>query len=466
MLSKPSHLALGDSVQPRALDLLDPLLFAYFSTLHADQLSYTIGGLNFRLNNAIALLLLVLLLIRFRGSLFSIHRNLASGLGLVGISLLLSFFLSPYKSRCLFFLFFYGFTVLCYVFLPYFLIMRFGIQKVMRLYLFSFLAVGAYAVLQCLASTIGFLDPFAQQMINGIVRPNAFAFEPSFYALYMTAFVMLVNFHFLSAPKEPFFMFRSINAKKLSICNGLFLVSTATTAAFAYFVFFFVLLALSPGRYLPGFKKRFFYFALSCGACLALLGLIAPFLVKQLFLKFFFSGFMTHHSFFERWIGIQNAWKIFLEHPWAGIGLGGIPPYLMDAWLAGNERYTYLGAPILSRCDVVNMLKFFEPSNVCTELLASLGLIGLCAFSWLVFALVKQGKKALPMNPPLAFNLLISTLVMLIVLQFNQGLLRTYVWVHFALVFACLEKIAAQTTELSLSTLAQGKGVGNGVSVI
>lgn len=440
---------------PKRLDLINPLLFAYFFTLHADQLNLVLRGFSFRLNNAIALLLLIGLLIRFRHLPFRIHRGLVAGVGLVGLSILLSFVCSPYPKRCFFFLVFYAFTALCYVFLPYLLVKHFGIKRVLNLYCLSFVVVGAYALEQAIASVVGVVDPFAHQMIREhLVRPNAFAFEPSYYALYMAIFVMMANFHFIGAFKNP-----TLSLKQIVLINALLLISTATTAAFAYFVFFFVALAAARNQLLPGFKKRLLRFAFTCGLISMLLFLICPLLVKEFFLKFFFSGFMAHHSFFERWVGIENAWKIFLDHPWVGVGLGGVPPYLLDAWLSNNGHYTYLVAHMLNSQDVPNALKLFEPTNVCTEVLASLGLVGLCAFSMLIVALMKMGKKAIPLNPPLAINLLVSTVVMLIVLQFNQGLLRTYVWTHFALVFACLEKIAFQTSGQSHPILVREKWV-------
>lgn len=438
------------SASHQPLDLIDSLLFIYFFTLHADQLSVAIGGFSFRLNNIAAIVLLLILLIRFRGKLLMIDKSLCMSLAAIGISLLLSFVNSLYKTRCLFFLIFYCFTALYYVFLPYFLIMHYDNWKVWRMYFLSFVCVGIYAVLQLLASGVGFSDPFAMQTVGGgFVRPNAFAFEPSYYALYMTAFVMMANFHFLNSPLESFFIFRPFTLPKIISLNILLLISMATSAAFAYFVFFLVLVVVLGGggrKNLPDLTKRFFYFVLICGCSGLVLGFTFPYLMKQFFMKFFFSGFMAHHSFFERWVGIENAWKIFLEHPWMGVGLGGIPPYLFDAWKQGNTHFTYLGIERGLFYGIANPFKLFEPTNVFTEIMASLGVVGLGAFALLLASFARQVRRAVSSRPSLAFNLLISVAVMLIVLQFNQGLFRTYIWVHFTLAFAYLEKMASQAS--------------------
>lgn len=414
------------------------LLFLYFFTLHADRLNITVGEFSIRINNLLALALFVTFIIRFRFKLFKIDRSLAFSLLLLALSILISLILSPYKKRCFFFFAWYFFTISMYVLLPYLLIHYYDSKKVFSFYLASFLAVGIYAFLQLVFSLCGLNDPNAEQFIWGnIVRPNAFSYEPSFYALYMTPFIVMVNYHFLAAQNEPFFIFKKLTYSKIIFINFLYFVSTSTSTFFAFFIFCLSLL------FLPQVRHRFLKYSGIFVLLFTALSLISPFLMRQFFLKFLYGG-TTHGSFFERWTGIENAIKVFLAHPFFGVGLGAYPSYLMNAFQTGDIRYTFPFEKFL--LDAPNPLKLMEPTNVFTEVLASLGIIGTICFITLVVVFVKRALHAIKHSPILGYNLLLSVLVMLIVLQINQGVLRTYVWTHLAIAFGLVETIVLENS--------------------
>lgn len=423
--------------------MFDSLLFLYFFTLHADKLHFPIGGFSLRLNNLIALLLLCVFVFRYRSKLFRIDRALCISLLILTASLTLSFLLSPYKKRCFFFLCWYGFTLLMYFLLPYLLIRYYDHKKVFSLYLLSFLCVGIYAFLQLLFSLVGLNDPFAQQFISGtIVRSNAFSYEPSFYALYMTPFIVMANYHFLADREQPFYFFGKLTYPKILFINFLYFSSTSTSTIFAFAIFCFCLLFFSQVR------RHLWKFCVAFTCLFCLLGIISPFLMQKFFLKFFYSG-LGHGSFMERWTGIVNAWKVFLIHPYFGVGLGGYPSYMYDAFLSGTTQFTFHDFFFSDR---LNPLKNFEPTNVFTEIMASIGIVGALAFVSVIFIFAVRAKNAIQIDRTNGCGLLLSVLVMVIVLQFNQGVFRTYVWTHLALAFALLERIARETTEQSLST--------------
>lgn len=286
--------------------MFDALLFLYFFTLHADQLHFAVGGFTLRLNNLVALLLLFVFASRYRSKLFRIDRALFISLLILTASLAISFLLSSYKKRCFFFLIWYGITLLLYFLLPYLLIRYHDYKKVFSLYLLSFLCVGIYAFLQLLLSLAGLHDPFANQFISGeVVRSNAFAYEPSFYALYMTPFIVMVNYHFLADREEPFYFFGRLTYPKIFLINFLYFSSTSTSTIFAFAIFCFCLLFFSQVR------RHLWKFSIAFTGIFFLLGIISPFLMRQFYLKFFYSG-LGHGSFMERWTGIVNAWKVFL----------------------------------------------------------------------------------------------------------------------------------------------------------
>lgn len=413
-------------------DLFNPLLFLYFFTLHADHLGCNLAGYHLRANNLIALFLCVILLLRYRSCLFKLDRDLALAIAGITLSILISLLFSPYKERCLIFLGWYGWTLLCYFLLPYFLMQFTDSKRILTLYCASYIFVGSYALLQLLASLLGLNDAFAQQRIwSDLVRPNAFSYEPSFYALYMTPFIMMCNFHFLATPKEDFFFPKRLTVTKIAFINAIYLVSTSTSTVFAYAAFFLLIVFTKVN------KKRVLKFMGSGLLCCTSLLALSPFLIKKFFFKFFYMGFLAHHSFYERWVGIKNAWNIFLENTLVGVGLGVAPSYLYDAWLVGNKNYTFDKLYDFSQG---NPLKNFEPSNVFTELLASLGIVGCVAFVFFICITMRKACAVTRQTSLLSLNLLISLIVMLFVLQINQGLLRTYVWAHLAICTAFFEK--------------------------
>lgn len=420
--------------------MFDSLLFLYFFTLHADQLHFSLASYHIRLNNLIALALFLVFFLRSRTDLFRIDKALFFTLLFLTVSVSLSCLVSPYKERCFFFFGWYGITLLGYFFLPYFLVLYREQARVFSLYLASFLAVGLLAFFQLLLSICG-VHFFGTQMIAGkLVRPDAFAYEPSYYALYMTPFVVLVNTHFLAERERPFYCLGKLSYPKILVVNFLYFLSTATSAFFAFLIFWV---------FVPFFRQlrpRLFKFSLFFAFLFSLLALFTPYLMRKYFLKFFYVGFMSHGSFYERWLGIKTAWGVFLEHPFFGVGLGGYPPHLLEQALTRSTPFSNLDFS-----NTGNPFKLLEPMNVGTEILASLGIIGTIAFLALIalfFLRIKQGYRV---DSTMSLALLLSVIVMGVALQFNQGILRTYVWVHLALAFGYMQK-ARTSTAISLTT--------------
>lgn len=426
----------------KKIDLFSLLVFFYFLTLHADRLNCVIGGFTLRFNNLFAFFLLLLFVMHFRFQLLAIHKRIVYPLLWISLALTLSLILSPYKERCLFYMGWWGVTLLCYFLLPYFLVKMWDQKKVFSLYVFSFLCVGLLAALQLVLSCLGVKAFFGEQMISGkIARPNALCFEPSFYALYMTPFVFMYNTHFIAAFEEPFFIFKKKSFWQLFFINLLYILSTSTSVVFAYFIFFALLF------FMRGFnRKKVVKFAIGFSLLSAAMALFLPFLFRNFYMKFFYYGFMSHNSFYERFVGMKNGWMMFLQNPLFGVGFGGYPCYLMDAYLRQDPAFTFIDMHQLMS-SLKNPVKIFDAMNVFTEVLASIGLFGFCAFSSLIIGCFLHVKKnASHVDKHLAYSLCISLIITLVVLQFNQGILRTYIWTHLALTFAFLENHSENTS--------------------
>lgn len=337
---------------------------------------------------------------------------------LLTTSLCLSALLSAYPLRCFVFLGWYGWTVCTHAWFPWQMARSYPFQQWTRLYFLSFLCVGTYALMQPWIP-----DPFLTQWITpSIGRPNAFAYEPSFYALYMTPFVMIVTLRRL--------LFREVSWGLVAWVSAAFLISTSTSTLFAYGICAFMVLLFQP-LYKSGRSGRLWLF-LTAG--FTGIGALFPSLSRQFFFKFFTLQGWMHTSFLTRAIGIKNAWLIFKERPFFGVGLGAYPLALYEKWKQGDPRYTIPAEGELF--DLANPVKIFEPTNVATEVLASLGLLGAVACLLAVGLYLRYALRALrrpqadPEEKRWVFLFMIATLTMLCVLQFNQGTLRTYVWSH------------------------------------
>jgi hypothetical protein len=404
---------------------MDVLLFLYFFTLSADLLHLEIGLFKVKINHLVALLLGICVFTRKKTLM--VERKLFLSFCFILGSMVFSALFSPYFNRCLGYLFVYLYHTLFYFIIPFNLILREDAERVLKLYFLSFICVGVFAFLQFGFSLGGIDLLFVQQKVGFIARPNAFSYEPSYYALYMTIFVMFWNARQLLDAT-------SFSSKKI-VCflfvNSLLLVSTAASAFFSYFIFAAVFLTFSLKDY-PWAKKNFLKASLLWIISFLCTAFIFWSFFLTTFLKFFSFEFYLHHSFAERWQGIENCWQLFLTHPFFGVGLGGISPWLFQEESGRSSFYE------------LEEISLFEPSNALTEMLASLGLVGLFSFIFLAFIFLRKFFQVLKNSlidedkKKLAIALFISLVTLLLTLQFNQGLFRSYIWVHAALTYGYL----------------------------
>lgn len=421
--------------------LLYGLVFFYFLTLSADLLNIQVYLYRAKLNHVLALALLPIVFLTRRKLVFA--KEIFYVFLAILVSMAISCSCSPLLSRSFGYLFIYGFNFIFFFLLPFNLIMNLDERKVFKLYVWSFIAVGFYAFLQLFFSLFGFIDPLLRQFIGKFARPHAAAFEPSYYALYMSACTMFFNARFLISPvlaKKAGYYF------KLLMLNLFLFISTSTGGVFSYFILFFAVCGLM----LFHFRKeenrfiriKLLYFILLVAVLLALVALVSPSLISRYYFKFFYSGF-AHECFAERWRGIERCWDVFLQHPLFGVGVGGIGPYYYQTYLGDIQDFR------LSLSDAEK----FDPTNVFSEILASLGIVGFSAYMGLIWIFWRKFRKTVS-HPQISKEermfchaLFLSLIVVIIELQFNQGLFRSYIWTHSAITYAYLCKIGQKNMQ-------------------
>jgi hypothetical protein len=403
-------------------------IFLYFLTLSADLININISFFQLKLSHLIASAMFLFLLCLKRSIVIEKRFFFCF------LFILSSFFISSLFSlnilRSMTYCSVYVFTYAVYFLVPFSLLYFGDEKKILNLYLISYLCIGTYAAMQFFASIGGVILPFVVQHVV-YARGSAFAHEPSFYALYAIPFVAYLNTkRILLSESEPV---RLVEGIVLFLANLFLLVSTTTTAFLFYIVLFFILFTFSYLKFVRTYfckiRKTLARYVLYFSMIFAGSSLLFFELFKKTFLKYFYFGFFTHESFFDRFKGILLSLSVFCEYPLFGVGLGGVAPYLYKRTLYGDREGALFDYTRLS-------IQALEPTNVFSEMLGSLGLYGFCAFAILLYLVWKCFRRFLAghnisrherIN---VLSLLISLVVMMICLQINMGFFRSYVWVH------------------------------------
>lgn len=407
------------------------LIFLYFFFISAELLGLKMGVFKFKLNLLFGILLFLSFFLNFRVMRFD-RDFLTVTLCCLG-SMALSAIFGYHWLVSLGFFCYFIFNYLVYFVLPVNLFRFFDPRFVLYLYFLSFIPVGIFASVQVFGSIFSQALPGVTQYIGSLNRGQGFSYEPSFYALYMTPFAMFYTARFFLQEKNK----RSV--KKLIGSNFLLLVSTSTGCFFSYLAFLFCLglMILSQVIRNTSFFKIFGKVFLTVAALFSLVWVIDPHLISQGFLKLFWAGIIHHHTFIARWVWICEYWIIFLENPILGTGLGGASAYYAQK----NGIQIALSDP--------DIMEVGMAMNVTTEVLGSLGLLGVAAFGYFFFTIWKNCRKTLcltltPEERVDILSLIISLCVMFFTLQFSQSIMRPYTWLHVGICVGYMKYLQAK----------------------
>jgi hypothetical protein len=435
------------------------VFFLYLLATSADLISIEIYEFQLKLPHVIGFLIFTIFLcckkIVIEKKLFFCFFLILSSMIISSLKSVVIFRSLTYSLIC-----FFSFCV--YFLIPFNFMWFSEENKILKYYVISFFIIGSYAFMQFFFSIFGVILPFTTQEII-LARGSAFALEPSFYALYSIPFIVFLNskslfLNSIQAEKTYDSLQFSASSRKwknrflLFFANLFLLISTTTTAMVSYFVFFLVLFFFPRYPFLsPCFsalRKKLWKIA-SIFASIFLLSSIVFFeLFKKTFLKFFYVG-TIHESFFIRFSGIFSAIQAFAENLFFGVGIGGIGPYLAEQYGINVPLIDFFDQKSLEEREIAHLFSF-EPTNVFSEILGSLGIYGLFSFclflivSWKQFKSLLSHEKILLEEKTNVLALLISLIVSLACLQINQGLFRSYIWVHIGISLGYVMKIKAK----------------------
>ena len=301
-----------------------------------------------------------------------------------------------------------------------------------RWYVYSFVFVAIFGLLQFVSPIIGFGDLLLIQQwwIPGILpRINGFSYEPSFFATYLIM-GWVVCAHLVEA-KSSLFVDTHLKIYFLLITLSLILSSSRMGLLmmmlwYVQYPFRFVV------RLIGGhFNMRFAKITLISFAVVLLLVATMLYFFGFSELVFLFEGLGIFggvaHSVDTRNNSTRDTFLIFMNSPIIGYSLGGVAPAIANLHGVTNLNF--------------ETIKEFEGNSVFVEVLAASGLFGFIPFAMFIFYMVRKplhlARKVSSEQSSILVALTLALIFELMILQFNQNILRPYLWMHIAILAAC-----------------------------
>ncbi len=333
-----------------------------------------------------------------------------------------------------------------------------SLMTLLRWYTYSFALVASFGVIQFVLPLLSFQAPLVSQwwIPNLLARVNGFSYEPSYFATYL-----LIGFVFTGSLRRnhsSLLPARTLLAIYWLTAIGVVLSSSRMGI---FFLFLDVFLSqLTPWRavcadfihcrialfklraLIPSLLSIGFMFVIVAGASLAIENNPG---VALLFLNGTGISDTAAHSVIQREDALEETLTVFIQHPVIGRSLGGVSVAI--AGLEGGKVQSFEAS------------KDFEGMSVFAEALAASGVIGIVPFVCFLIVTFRKPLRLARIVPPfysaLLHALLRSLLFAWAILQFNQNMLRPYLWTHLAILAtvyaAALQSVATPAAVRSSS---------------
>jgi hypothetical protein len=293
------------------------------------------------------------------------------------------------------------------------------LNKLLHWYLYSFGLVAAFGIIQFLLPLAGLPTPFAVEwwIPERVIRVNGLSYEPSYFATYL-----LLGFVLIRALKVP------SNSSRIVYWLIVAAILVSSSRLGIVFMLLDILCSYVP-KLLSIHRQPIRIKKVLVAAVISVFTLGAAAVLKNnpetIFLFLGGTGLYGSpaHSVIERENSFIDTLTVFENHPFMGRSLGGI------SYAIGELH----GQRIASFKDS----KLFEGMSIFGEALAASGAIGILPF--LVFVGVTTYKPLqLARSAPPYYSAWLRALVRALafewaILQFNQNILRPYLWVHIAI---------------------------------
>jgi hypothetical protein len=311
-----------------------------------------------------------------------------------------------------------------------------SLTTILRWYAYSFALVASFGTVQFLMPLFGLGGPMVAQwwMPGLLARVNGFSYEPSYFATYL-----LIGFVFtgsLRRNRSSLLPTRTLFA--MYLLSGIGIVLSSSRLGIIFLLIDVWLCQLEPWltflaslvrfriavpmlrRLVPSLLSVAFICVVVEGATLAISNNPA---IALMFLNGTGISDTAAHSVIQRENALEETFTVFLEHPLIGRSLGGVSDAI--AGLQGEVIRSFEAS------------KDYEGMSVFAEALAASGVIGIIPFVWFLVETVlkplRLARAVFPFHAVILRALVRSLLFAWAILQFNQNILRPYLWTHVAI---------------------------------
>lgn len=305
-----------------------------------------------------------------------------------------------------------------------------------RWYVYSFGLVAAFGLVQFSLPLVGYTDIFVTQwwIKDQLPRVNGFSYEPSYFASYLLIGFVLTG----GLDRQRTNVLKRKRLLAIRYTTAVAIVVSSSRMGIVFMLLDIVFTSAGPWasfiiqlgqkrlqrqtirRLLPSLLCLGLIFGLGAEATLALED-------KPAILLMLLNGTgisdTAAHSVVQRADALEDTLQVFADNPVFGRSLGGVSSAIADLH----------GEHIAS----IEDSKLFEGMNVFAEVLAASGIVGVVPFVIFVVETIRRPLRlavnAAPADRALLRALVRSLVAAWVVLQFNQNMLRPYLWVHIAI---------------------------------
>ncbi|MFN8438396.1 MAG: hypothetical protein U0V72_12265 [Cytophagales bacterium] len=300
--------------------------------------------------------------------------------------------------------------------------------QIFKIYVYSFGFLGLIGIIQFILFFVLGVNFYLEQVFeSGIPRINAFCYEPSYFATFMlTGFV--IN-QFLIINKSKYFNFNFLLINQFFVLVSILLSTSKMVIPIVLFLLFFSSITDLIYKIFRNFSVYTKDLLLMPVIIFGFVFIIYMFLYKFEDISFLFAGSgvggTVSHSVEGRSLALEQTFQVFKKSPFVGCSLGGIPSSIGDLFgivITNNET-----------------AKQFEGMNIFVETLAGSGIIGFIFFLIFLISVFYypyiQSRFLFKNREFIEEAILIRSLfwsgvALLFMLNFNQNILRPYLWIH------------------------------------
>lgn len=305
------------------------------------------------------------------------------------------------------------------------------INELITYYLYSFFFVAIFGLFQFFMPILHLGAPLVQQWwIPGVLpRISGFSYESSFFATYMLMGWVLSAYLLDSGNTL-------VNQRRLKIIFMTISLVMILSSSRMGWLMMFAWFAQYPIRFLFNLakgrmNKRLLVSSVRVVLLLSLLATGGIWIIGMDNIPTLFAGLGLFEesgswSADTRLNSLNNTLQVFLDNPLIGHSLGGVSSAI------GALHGVYV--------DNIDLGKEYEGNSIFVEVLAASGLFGFIPFVLYIYAILRKPFKLAKVADNSGKDLLIGTTLALffefMILQFNQIILRPYLWLHIAILSA------------------------------